>query len=155
MLFGRQLPLAVDTLGIAAAMLLLLVTFEGAMLARVAPAIMFFWILSIPYYLGAMAELDSLGRLAVLSSATIPRSRGGAGARCGDPRRARLYGDDSAFGCALRRGTAPNRRGACRRRAADATLTQRSAPLLFSRHRFSQGDTSAAHPATLNMKSSF
>jgi hypothetical protein len=33
---------------------------------------MFFWIFSIPYYLGSQSALDPSGRLAVLSSAMMP-----------------------------------------------------------------------------------
>ncbi|MBK5263995.1 MAG: MFS transporter [Alphaproteobacteria bacterium] len=70
--FGRLFPLCIGSLGIAAAMLLLIITYDNWMLLFVAPVIMFFWIFSIPYYLGAMSGLDSTGRLAVLSSAMMP-----------------------------------------------------------------------------------
>lgn len=70
--FGRRLPLVAGSSGIASAMLLLLATHDGPTLLLAAPAIMFFWIFSIPYYLGAMAELDPSGRLAVLGSAMMP-----------------------------------------------------------------------------------
>jgi len=70
--FGRLVPLIVGTLGLACAMLTLLVASDGRSLVLSASLIMFFWIFSIPYYLGSQSALDPSGRLAVLSSAMMP-----------------------------------------------------------------------------------
>ncbi len=69
---GRVGPLVIGSFGIAGSMLLLQITFDGRLLMAGATLIMFFWIFSIPYYLGAMSSLDGSGRLAVLSSAMMP-----------------------------------------------------------------------------------
>ncbi|MFM0341784.1 MFS transporter [Paraburkholderia fungorum] len=70
--FGRLAPLIVGTLGLACAMLTLLVASDGQSLVLSTSLIMFFWIFSIPYYLGSQSALDPSGRLAVLSSAMMP-----------------------------------------------------------------------------------
>jgi MFS transporter, DHA1 family, inner membrane transport protein len=70
--FGRLVPLIVGTLGLACAMLTLLIASDGQSLVLSTSLIMFFWILSIPYYLGSQSALDPSGRLAVLSSAMMP-----------------------------------------------------------------------------------
>jgi MFS transporter, DHA1 family, inner membrane transport protein len=70
--FGRLAPLIVGTLGLACAMLTLLVASDGESLVLSTSLIMFFWIFSIPYYLGSQSALDPSGRLAVLSSAMMP-----------------------------------------------------------------------------------
>ena len=70
--FGRLVPLIVGTLGIACAMLTLLAASDGHSLVLSTSLIMFFWIFSIPYYLGSQSALDPSGRLAVLSSAMMP-----------------------------------------------------------------------------------
>jgi predicted MFS family arabinose efflux permease len=70
--FGRLVPLIVGTVGLACAMLTLLVASDGQSLVMSASLIMFFWIFSIPYYLGSQSSLDPTGRLAVLSSAMMP-----------------------------------------------------------------------------------
>jgi MFS transporter, DHA1 family, inner membrane transport protein len=70
--FGRLMPLIVGTLGLACAMLTLLVASDGRSLVLSTSLIMFFWIFSIPYYLGSQSALDPSGRLAVLSSAMMP-----------------------------------------------------------------------------------
>jgi DHA1 family inner membrane transport protein len=70
--FGRLVPLIVGTLGLACAMLTLLVATDGQSIVLSTSLIMFFWIFSIPYYLGSQSALDPSGRLAVLSSAMMP-----------------------------------------------------------------------------------
>jgi DHA1 family inner membrane transport protein len=70
--FGRLVPLIVGTVGLACAMLTLLVASDGQSLVMSTSLIMFFWIFSIPYYLGSQSALDPSGRLAVLSSAMMP-----------------------------------------------------------------------------------
>jgi MFS transporter, DHA1 family, inner membrane transport protein len=70
--FGRLVPLIVGTVGLACAMLTLLVASDGRSLVTSTSLIMFFWIFSIPYYLGSQSALDPSGRLAVLSSAMMP-----------------------------------------------------------------------------------
>jgi predicted MFS family arabinose efflux permease len=65
-------PLIVGTVGLACAMLTLLVASDGQSLVMSTSLIMFFWIFSIPYYLGSQSALDPSGRLAVLSSAMMP-----------------------------------------------------------------------------------
>ncbi|MFM0097179.1 MFS transporter [Paraburkholderia nemoris] len=70
--FGRLAPLIVGTLGLACAMLTLLVASDGQSLVLSTSLIMFFWIFSIPYYLGSQSALDPSGRLAVLSSGMMP-----------------------------------------------------------------------------------
>jgi MFS transporter, DHA1 family, inner membrane transport protein len=70
--FGRLSPLIVGTLGIACAMLTLLAASDSHSLVVSTSLIMFFWIFSIPYYLGSQSALDPSGRLAVLSSAMMP-----------------------------------------------------------------------------------
>lgn len=70
--FGRIGPLTIGALGIAAAMLSLLILHDGAMLMVVAVVIMFLWIFSIPFFLGALSSLEPTGRLTVLSSAMMP-----------------------------------------------------------------------------------
>lgn len=70
--FGRLVPLIVGTVGLACAMLTLLMASDGKSLVTSTSLIMFFWIFSIPYYLGSQSALDPSGRLAVLSSAMMP-----------------------------------------------------------------------------------
>jgi predicted MFS family arabinose efflux permease len=70
--FGRLVPLIVGTVGLACAMLTLLMASDGQSLVTSTSLIMFFWIFSIPYYLGSQSALDPSGRLAVLSSAMMP-----------------------------------------------------------------------------------
>jgi predicted MFS family arabinose efflux permease len=69
---GRIIALVIGSLGIAAGVLLLLVTYDDWALMAVAPIIMFFWMFNIPYYLGAMSVLDGSGRLPVIGSAMAP-----------------------------------------------------------------------------------
>jgi len=69
---NRIIALAIGSFGIAAGVLLLLVSYDGWALMAVAPIIMFFWMFNIPYYLGAMSVLDGSGRLAVVGSAMAP-----------------------------------------------------------------------------------
>lgn len=70
--FGRLVPLIAGTVGLACAMLTLLVASDCRSLVTSTSLIMFFWIFSIPYYLGSQSSLDPSGRLAVLSSAMMP-----------------------------------------------------------------------------------
>ncbi|MEQ5840089.1 MFS transporter [Paraburkholderia acidicola] len=70
--FGRLVPLIFGTVGLACAMLTLLGASDGKSLVLSTSLIMFFWIFSIPYYLGSQSALDPSGRLAVLSSAMMP-----------------------------------------------------------------------------------
>jgi MFS transporter, DHA1 family, inner membrane transport protein len=70
--FGRLVPLIVGTVGLACAMLTLLIASDGKSLVMSTSLIMFFWIFSIQYYLGSQSALDPSGRLAVLSSAMMP-----------------------------------------------------------------------------------
>lgn len=70
--FGRLVPLIVGTVGLACAMLTLLIASDGQSLVTSTSLIMFFWIFSIPYYMGSQSALDPSGRLAVLSSAMMP-----------------------------------------------------------------------------------
>ncbi len=69
---GRFGPLMAGTLGLAGAMLLLLIVHDGRLLMVDSLLIMFFWIFSIPYLLGALSSLDQTGRLTVISSAMMP-----------------------------------------------------------------------------------
>lgn len=67
--FGRIPPLVVGSSGFAAA--LALPTTSSPFLLT-ALGIIFFFTLSVPYYLGLLAAIDRTGRLAVLTSAMIP-----------------------------------------------------------------------------------
>jgi predicted MFS family arabinose efflux permease len=67
--FGRIPPMMLGALGLAGAMLSLLVDLgdRGFMLNAI--LLMTFWIFSVPYYLGALAAMDESGRLVTMSMA--------------------------------------------------------------------------------------
>jgi predicted MFS family arabinose efflux permease len=70
--FGRIPVLALCMICLAAAMLLMRAGLPAGDFQLLVLAMMFFWPLSIPFYLGTLAALDPNGRLAALSGAMLP-----------------------------------------------------------------------------------
>ena len=70
--FGRLPVLALCMACLAAAMVLMRTRFSANEFQLLVLAMMFFWPMSIPFFLGTLAALDPAGRLAALSGATLP-----------------------------------------------------------------------------------
>jgi predicted MFS family arabinose efflux permease len=68
--WGRQLPIIVGTLGVAAAMAGLLFGEAYPIFTIAVCVYMFSWVFLVPYYTGVMAAIDASGRMASLSMAT-------------------------------------------------------------------------------------
>ena len=67
---GRKVPLIVGSSALIATIALFLVTSQVRPFTLLTVSFMFWWILTIPYYIGVMAELDRTGKLASFSFAT-------------------------------------------------------------------------------------
>jgi predicted MFS family arabinose efflux permease len=65
--FGRTLPLIIGTLGLVGILLVFELTEPQQVFALAAQGFMFCWVLTVPYLVGVAAELDSSGRVVVLS----------------------------------------------------------------------------------------